>query len=141
MNIACLCHTAPHINVSISYVMGNWSIAEYLNLTCIASEHENLHDLNVNYQWTSTREDQELLVITENSQNSISIPLLNLSNAGRYTCHVIIETSLLNSAITASDYYDLFLNGKVMIADKQHVLTPKHYIHSFSSNRSGCGNS
>ena len=111
-------HTALFINVSIISHMENQVLGEFLNLTCNTSGYENLDELSITYQWTGTRGTEELLTIENNNQKFISIPLLNLSNAGRYTCHVIIKTSFFNSPITANSSYDLILNGKLRLKPK-----------------------
>ena len=73
---------------------------------------ENLRS-SVIYKWTKSNGTQtQMQVEMGDDPKMLSFPQLRLSNAGRYTCQVTLNSSYLNSVITAVDSHDLRIQSR-----------------------------
>ena len=69
------------------------------SLTCSVSGAEGLNDTTITYQWTKNNGTQTQV---ETNSNTLSFSPLRLSDAGEYTCEIIVISNSLIKDATAS---------------------------------------
>ena len=67
------------------------------SLTCQVSGTGNLNSPTLTYQWW-----QNGRVVSGQEGDTLSLPLLTLSDAGEYTCSVSVSSSSLSSTVTVN---------------------------------------
>jgi hypothetical protein len=96
--------TAPTIIVQITGGEVTPNIGREYTLTCSILGAENLN-ATLAYKWRN--EDQSL-----SNSSVLQFSSLKLSDAGRYTCQVLVTSSYLYNSITATEYQDLVIKSK-----------------------------
>ena len=79
------------------------------SLSCLIFGHENLANTSVQYQWL--RSD---LALDDNS-SILTFPSLKLSDAGYYTCRVMINSIYLFNQLVSNGSYKLVLKSELLI--------------------------
>ena len=105
------CTTAPTILVSISE-SGTLAIGRHFTLICSISGLNNLANLSILYQWS--KKNGTLMQAGTNS-SIFTFSSLRLSDAGQYTCQVIINSIHLFKDIVSNKSYYLNLESEFWI--------------------------
>ena len=102
----------PSISVWISDDGTSLITGEKYSLTCNISLAENLN-ATITYRWIKNNGTQMYYVVGTNSK-ILSFSSLQLSDAGKYFCEVIINSHLLRSAINeTSKHFEVHVPGKL----------------------------
>lgn len=111
--IICSLPLAPHISIEVSGSSTNPAVGQSYSLNCNVSGAESIPGLTTTYHWTKNNSVQSQVQVGNNSEMLFFI-LLRLSDAGAYSCTVIVTSSLLTLNITAtSSVWNLILQSEL----------------------------
>ena len=96
--------TAPTITVQITGGEINPKIGRKYTLTCSIFGAENLNAV-LAYEW---RNKGQLL----SNSSVLQLPSLKLSDAGKYTCQVLVTSNYLYNSITVTESHNLVIKSK-----------------------------
>ena len=79
------------------------------SLTCIITGAERFTDYNTTYQWF-----KDGMVVAVQEMQTLSFPSLTISDAGNYTCTIVLSSNLLNGLVSSnSDPFNVILSCKL----------------------------
>ena len=96
----------------VTFSMRTASLGQYHELVCNISGAEMLFP-NVSYRWTKMNDTGTVLLVGTGS-NTLFFSSLNLSDAGSFTCEVIITSNLLIESIIEANTTILMLPSKLI---------------------------
>ena len=84
-------------------------VGQYGTLTCDVSGADNLNPV-ITYQWTRSNGT----ILTPVGTNSDTLTFFNakLSDAGEYTCTIIVSSLLLSNPVSAYDNHSVIIQSK-----------------------------
>ena len=104
-------YSAPTILIDI--IPNGTPIVEHMyTLNCSVYEYEKLANPTISYQWIKNNGIQTQV---GNNPNTLVFSSLKLSDAGKYTCKVDIQSSYLSNGISINEIFVVKLKGKLAI--------------------------
>ena len=109
----CALHIAvPTLSVNITSKGNVISGGQAFSLKCMISGAEALNSI-LTYQWTKSNSTGRMQVVGSNT-STFSFSSLRLSDAGQYSCQVIVRSRYLRDALNVTSApFDVHLQGKI----------------------------